>query len=294
MKKCWCGNQLLDEYSDDYYVCHACGTLIAKKEADHLLTTVRDEDRELYGSNYWTEVMVKESKVGNIEELIQIYFGGRVPYWLQYIVRYVPFQSSIAEIGCGLGQLSFALKSLGFQQTAYELSPGVCRFLKRKMGLQAVCGEFGCVNEIYDAILSFDLLEHLVNPVGFIKECRARLTGKRIFCCQTPCYTEDWTYEEMLSRKPEFVTHLIPKQHLYIFSQRSVTKLLTESGFPYIVFEPPAFQEHYDMFLFASPDPIVEESAQAIMDGFYATPNGILMKVLIDFFNRLNAEQTNE
>lgn len=288
MDKCWCGNTSLEEYSQDYYVCHACGTLVSKSEFDPSATRIHNEDKQLYGSNYWTEKMVQKAEVQNVEELIALYFGGRVPYWIQYIVKYIPFYSSVAEIGCGLGQLSFILKFMGYGQTAYEVSSQICSFLKRNMDLNIVCGEFGCINEIYDAILSFDLLEHLMEPKMFVNECRERLMGKSIFCCQTPCYTEEWSYEDMLKEKPEFSYHLVPEQHIFIFSKRSMTKLLEESGFPYIVFEPPAFGEYYDMFVFSSPFPLASFSEEEMKNEFSKTPNGLFIRIFIDFFKRLS------
>lgn len=287
MNKCWCGNDLLDEYSEDYYVCHKCGTLVTKREADSRITEIHNERTELYGSNYWTDKMVQKAGVNTLEELILSYLGGRVPYWLRYIIKYIPLNTSVAEIGCGLGPLSYILKMLGYTQTAYEISPEICEFIKRKMGLNTVCGEFGSVNEIYESILTFDLLEHLIDPKAFMKECRARLWGKSIFCCQTPCYTEEWTYEEMLREKKEFSCLMVPEEHIFIYSKRSITKLLADAGFPYVVFEPPAFGEYYDLFLFASPKPITCVTDAEIEREFLETPNGLLIKTWLDFFKRL-------
>ena len=287
MDKCWCGNRFLEEYSQDYFVCHKCGTLITKSEFKKNMAKVDDEENDLYGSNYWEKKMLKISGTQTFSELIQQYLGGRVPYWIQYIIKYIPLNSTVAEVGCGLGQLSYVLKYLGYQETAYEISPQICSFLKKKMKLNVICGEFGCINEVYEAILSFDLLEHLMEPRIFVKECRERLRGVGIFCCQTPCYTEEWSYEEMLKHKPEFAKLLVPEQHIYIFSKRSITKLLREAGFEYINFEQPAFGEYYDMFLFASLNPIKEVQIKEEVD-LEVFPNLLMVQTLIDFFNRLN------
>ncbi len=288
MRKCWCGNQSLEEYSDNYYVCRLCGTLITKQEISETISCVNDENNDLYGSNYWNERMLRLSGEENIDELIQRYLGERVLYWLGYILEYIPIDSSIAEVGCGLGQLAYMMKCVGYQQKAYEISPVICNMLKNKMGLDVVCAEFGQINEIYEAILSFDLLEHLVDPVSFVSECKDRLWGRKIFCCQTPCYTEEWTYEEMLVNKPSFKELLVPEQHIYIFSKRSITKLLNSVGFNYINFEKPAFGEGYDMFLFASSNPIIKISKNEVEQQLYNVQYGRIIKVLLDFFNRLN------
>lgn len=288
MNKCWCGNQVLEEYSDNYYVCRNCGTLVTKKIINKEITEVKDEDHDLYGKNYWLNKMSDIAGANSIDALIQQYLGGRVLYWIKYILKYIPIDSSIAEVGCGLGQLAYLMKLLGYQQTAYEISPAICDFLTQEMGLKVICGEFGSKNEIYEAILCFDLIEHLLEPKNFALECYRSMWGRGIFCCQTPCYTEEWSYEEMLLNKPDFEHLLVPEQHIYIFSKRSISRLLRETGFTNVCFEPPAFGEHYDMFLFASNKAIEPLNQEEIQKKLMSKECGRLIRVLIDFFNRLN------
>lgn len=288
MDRCWCGNSALENYSKDYYVCRECGTLVTKRNISRSICNVEDEENDLYGKNYWTNKMLSVSKENGIDNLIQTYIEGRVLYWMRYILQYIPIGSSVAEVGCGLGQLAYLMKSIGYQQRAYEISPEICDFLRHRMKLNVVCGEFGTINEIYEAILTFDLLEHLLEPQKFIKECADRLWGREILCCQTPCYTEEWSYEEMLINKPEFADLLVPDQHIYIFSKRSVEKLLKESGFNYISFEKPAFGENYDMFLFASKKPMELISQNRIKTDLINADNGRMVIALLNFFNRLN------
>ena len=288
MDRCWCGNNQLVEYSDDYYLCKECGTLVTKKDIDDSIYDVRDEDDDLYGKNYWEEKMVKLSGESSVDGLIQQYLGGRVIYWIKYILKYIPVGSSVAEVGCGLGQLAYMMKSMGYQQKVYEISPEVCKFLRHEMGLEVVCGELGSINEIYEAILSFDVLEHLSNPKVFVEECSQRLWGRGIFCCQTPCYNDEWTYEEMLLNRPDFKGLLVPEQHIYIFSKKSITKLLGEAGFSDIRFETPAFGDNYDMFLFAAKDRMDVLSQEDVDRTLSNSPNGRLVRVLIDFFERLS------
>lgn len=289
MEKCWCGNESLQEYSEDYYVCTKCGTLVTKKDIDESIYEIIDEDNDLYGKNYWEKKMVELSGETSVDGLIQQYLGGRVIYWMKYILKYIPIECSVAEVGCGLGQLAYLMKTIGYQQKAYEISPDICRFLRREMGLDVVCGEMGCVNEIYEAILNFDLLEHLKEPQLFVEECSQRLWGKGIFCCQTPCYNEEWSYEEMLINRPEFKNLLVPEQHIYIFSKRSITKLLYDAGFLYVNFETPAFGENYDMFLFASKEKIEMLSDEEVKKELSNTQNGRIIRVLLDFFDRLSS-----
>ena len=91
-----------------------------------------------------------------------------------------------------------------------------------------------------------------------------------------------------MQKKPEFSNLLEPDQHIYIFSKRAIERLLQEEGFEYIVFEPPAFGEYYDMFLFASPNPIEELDERERQIGLYECPDRLLLNTWIDFFKKLS------
>ena len=113
MIECWCGNKCLKEYSKHYYKCINCNTLISKYDFDDGITNISDEENDLYGRNYWTDIMLKEAGVKSIEELITLYLSGRVPYWVKHILKYV------RRIGCRsrmrLGPIILYIEIVAFQ-----------------------------------------------------------------------------------------------------------------------------------------------------------------------------------
>lgn len=291
MKKCWCGNEELREYSIDYNVCNSCKTLVTKEEIISSITSVADEENDLYGINYWESKMLSLSKESDTNALIQSYLKGRVPYWTHYILKYIPLNHKIAEIGGGLGSLSYFLKFIGYRGDIYELSPSICHFLENEMGLNVICGELGSRDESYDSILAFDLFEHLLEPSEFLQECKNKLfTEKGVLCLQTPCYNPDWSYEEMLVSFPAFKDLLLPKEHIFIYSKESIQKFLKLHGFGSIYFEKPAFGENYDMFLFASEQPIEIIDNERIGTELRKQNNWRIAEIVLEFFERLNGQ----
>lgn len=284
MKRCYCGNDNLSEYSRQYSKCDVCKTLVSKYDFFEDIYDVKKEDEDLYGKNYWEDIMVKEAGVKDIDELIDMYIPERAAYWLKNVLKYIKLGAKIAEVGCGLGQFSYLLKQTGFPQTAFELSPQICECIREKLGLQVVCGELCSADDKYQAILVIDVFEHLTEPEKFILDCKNRLEDKGLLVLQTPCYDPQFTYEEMRQYKPRFEHLLVEKQHVYLYSRESITAILKKHGFEYIVFEPAFFGNDYDMFLFASRKPIQENSAEEIDKYLNSIPDGRLIKALIRLY----------
>ena len=250
--KCFCGNDDLTEYSETYWKCTVCGTLVTKLDVKETIYQVQDEENDLYGKKYWEQVMLQQAGVSEIDELLDLYFEGRVPYWLKYITQYVPFKSEVLEVGCGLGQLAYFMKCAGYKQEALELSPEICKFVKKKFDVNIKAENYVALKQKYDAILAFDLFEHLLKPKKFIEWSYEHLECDGTLCMQTPCYDANLSYAEMKNRKPRFELLLVPEQHIYLYSRESIEYLLRQKGFMDIAFEPAYFGDDYDMFVFAS------------------------------------------
>lgn len=281
MKKCWCGNDKLCDYSESYFKCNKCNTLISKRELETAIYNVQDEAKDLYGKNYWEVSMIKASGKSSISEIVDMYLTERVPYWLQYILKYVKLGSSVAEVGCGLGQLQYVMKRLGYNQLAYELSPDICNYIENNLGVKAHCGSMEEQRGKYDGILAFDLLEHLMDPLQFMEQCEKSLKETGVLCFQTPCYNPQFSYEEIKKIKGRFEEQLKSEQHIYLYSKESITELLRKFGFRHIIFEPAYFGDDYDMFLFASRSEIAINSQEEIDTFLNSAENGRLVKAIL-------------
>ena len=284
MNKCWCGNKNLREYAKNYLLCEQCGTLISKYEFNQDIYNVKDEQKDLYGKNYWEVSMEKAIGTNNLEGVIDSYLNGRVIYWMQYILKYIKLGGSIVEVGCGLGQLQYVLKRLGYTQKAYELSKEICSYIKKNMKISVCCGNFRGKRKKYDGILAFDLFEHLIDPDSFLKKCMYSLTDTGVLCIQTPCFDPQLTFEDMVTEKRKFINQLKWNQHVYLYSKNSIEYILHKYGFNYIKFEPAYFGNDYDMFLFASKKEILSNTSEEIDDFLNHQTNGRLLKTMIQLF----------
>lgn len=293
MKQCYCGNQELTEYSPGYYRCGVCHTLVSRHGFSPDVSKVLSEEKDLYGSHYWEKTMVQEAGVQSIDALIDLYLSERAAYWLKYCLRYLSLGGKAAEVGCGLGQLSYLLKAAGFRMDSFELSPQVCHLIGQRLGLHTICGELCSSQQTYQAILAMDVFEHLVDPEKFLHDCGERLEPGGILILQTPCYNPAYTYEEMLEKQPRFAHLLVEDQHVFLFSRESIAALLKRHGFTSILFEPAYFGDDYDMFLFASKEPLCRNTEEEIEGYLNRIPNGRIIKALLQLAEQKN-EETNQ
>ncbi|HJB21679.1 MAG TPA: methyltransferase domain-containing protein [Candidatus Fournierella merdavium] len=281
MKRCWCGNEALEEYSSQYRVCTKCHTLVTKYDVNDSLYKVSDEESDFYGENYWAKGMLELSGLPSLSALVDAYLRGRVPYWTENVLKYAKLGGCVAEVGCGLGQLQYVLKRIGYQQLAYELSPDICRYMEDTLGVSAHCGSFERSDKPYDAILAFDLFEHLLEPEEFLSACADSLQTDGVLMMQTPCYDAALSYDEMLIQKPRFKELLRPEQHLYLFSRESIAEILHKHGFVNVVFEPAYFGDDYDMFFVASKGELCQNTKDEIDEYLNRQENGRLVKAMI-------------
>ncbi len=290
MEQCYCGNDKLSEYSSKYYKCSVCSSLVSKHNFAADISQVISEEKDLYGSNYWENVMVKEAGVKDLDELIDLYIPERASYWLKYCLQNLKLGARVAEAGCGLGQFSYLLKSSGFHPVSFELSPQICKYIEQRLGLETICGELRCSSEKYHAVIAIDVFEHLTEPERFLEDCCQRLESGGILVLQMPCYDPECTYEEMLVKKPRFRHLLVEDQHVYLYSRDAITRLLEKYGFTSVVFEPAFFGDDYDMFLFASAAPLRKNTPEEIDQYLNGTPNGRIVKAMLKLFDEKNQE----
>ena len=288
MQRCWCGNVSLSEYSERYCKCSKCKTLVSKYNFQSHIYDIENEEQDLYGKNYWEVSMINAAGKSTLSEVIDMYLTERVIYWLKYVLKYVKLGASLAEVGCGLGQLQYVLNRLDYKQLAFELSPDICNYMESELKISTNSGSFVEKKNAYDAILAFDLFEHLMEPSEFLQACSNSLKENGVLCFQTPCYDSQLSYEEMQEVKSRFEEQLKAEQHIYLYSKESITNILEKYGFNNIYFEPAFFGDDYDMFLFASKMPIQVNSDKEIDDYLNAVDNGRLIKAMLTLFDKSN------
>ena len=261
---CWCGGQLGETIGEHYARCTACGTAVLRQKppAEHF--QVRDDTSDFYGKRYWTSHMTEDYGFPGIDERSRTDLTERVPFWMARILEYVSPDRSYLEIGCGHGGSVYMMQQLGFDATGIEMSPWVLGFAKERFGIDLVQGpaETSSIEGTYGCIASFDVLEHVEDPVATIRWCREHLVPDGTLFLQTPSYRgEDATWSQFREL-----------DHIHLFTEGAIRELLDREGFRDVKVSDSLFP--YDMWVVASSRELPERKtdrpvppvAQALLD----------------------------
>ncbi|MBA7597474.1 Ubiquinone biosynthesis O-methyltransferase [subsurface metagenome] len=198
--------------------CQNCGLIYLnpRPEAKELV--------QLYSREYFTNYYLK-----NREERI-VYFQRR----LEEIEEFKKGES-LLDIGCGVGFFLKVAQEFGWQVEGVEPSPFAVRFARTQYGLRVFQGELKEANfssNFFDLITMWDVLGHLSNPMGYLKEAFHLLKRGGVIVLKVP------HYYQAIFLLARFVSHFtrakgilhLPVQ-IYHFTPRILTKMVEKAGF---------------------------------------------------------------
>ncbi len=288
---CWCGNRALEVFSEEYLHCSQCETLVAASQPEAEDLFAGNGERGLYGRDYFESYQVERLGLPPISERARLDLSERCVHWLGTLLKYKLPPARVLEIGSLHGGFVALLRWAGFDATGLELSPWAVDFARRTFDIPVLQGyveQQELAPQAFDVIVMMDVLEHLPDPEGTVQHCKKLLRPDGILLIQTPAYPEGKSLQEMKAHDDQFVRMLLPEQHLYLFSRRSVTELLARAGMAHAQFEQAIFAR-YDMFLvgsFSAPAVLPDEAVRTKLS---ANASARLVQALLDCGERISS-----
>lgn len=283
-RACWCGHPQLADYSADYRVCRACGTLVscAPVRTDAAVATDRGE---FYSEKYWHERQAAHHGLPVLAERARLDLPERCTHWLRHLLTHRLPPARVLEIGCAHGGYVALLNWAGYTATGTEMSPSVVDFARRQFGVEILAGSVETLPFVagsFDVIVLNDVLEHLAAPAATLAHCARLLASDGFFVVQTPEYKEHLSHADLTATQDLFLKHMDGNndEHLHLFSRRSAGIFFGRLGFPHLQFANPVYS--YDMFFTASRAPLTQHSAGKVADTLQGTPSGRLVLALLD------------
>jgi len=288
MHICWCGNSKFLFFNTDYSKCSDCGTLVSLKVLPGEQLQVLNDETDFYGKKYWLNHQSEDFGYPDIYNRARNDLIERNLYWLRTLLKYCLPPANVLELGCSHGSFVALLQQAGYNASGVEMSPWVVEFGQIIFGIPISVGPveqleipFGSL----DVIVLMDVLEHLSDPVATMSYCLQLLKPDGLLLIQTPQFKEGMNYTALLETKGAFLEHLKPDEHLYLFSDHSVTRLFKQLGAEYIHFELAIFS-HYDMFFLVSRASLNSHDPNEIESALLSTPNGRIALALLDLRKR--------
>jgi 2-polyprenyl-3-methyl-5-hydroxy-6-metoxy-1,4-benzoquinol methylase len=199
--------------------CTACGQLLSQASAARYWGTMTQFDRMDYnqprGRALDRRNQVSHRRLRIIAELI-----GREPQ-----------KTRILDVGCSRGQFMQAAVALGFEAEGVEPAAHVAA-ATRAAGLKVYTGlleEQRFATASFDALTLFEVIEHLKDPRGLLRECRRVLKPGGILAISTG-NTASWTAATMKSRW-DYFQMAKDGGHISFFSPWSLRQLAANCAF---------------------------------------------------------------
>lgn len=101
----------------------------------------------------------------------------------------LPPDACVLDVGCGAGGFLRAAKRSGLNAVGLDVSSDAAEICRRD-GLSAQAGDFLTYGEpaSYDAITMWDVLEHLRDPIAFLRRIDLLLRPGGVFLSKTPTF----------------------------------------------------------------------------------------------------------
>lgn len=127
------------------------------------------------------------------------------------------------EVGAGVGYVSHCLKAAGWQVDSVEPGSGYEAHWE-KYGVEVINDFFPTPRAAgpYDLIVSYAVLEHIAEPIAFLRQMAAHLTAGGKLVLAVPDCTE-----EVLTGDPGMLIH----EHYFYFTEASLAHCLAQAGF---------------------------------------------------------------
>ncbi len=142
------------------------------------------------------------------------------------ISRRRPPPARLLEIGSGYGLFLAAARDAGYAARGVELSRTGSRVAREELGLDVLTGEVAdAPAEPADVICFWDTLEHVPDPLAFLREVRSRLAPGGLVALSVP-YVSSVPARVLGARW----WTLKPEQHIWHFTGRTLAVVAARAG----------------------------------------------------------------
>ena len=207
----WCRRRTADAQGD-YWRCRECGTLFCD--------VILSEDGNLYSAHYYD--LRAEASPAATE------FRRRSALKHLRIIEQRTAKGRLLDVGCGEGDFLLTASRRGWTELAgLDISAAAGRSASTVAEIQ--CGTISdCMMKpnSFDVVTLFDSIEHLPDPGTELRRIRALLRPGALLYAITP--DASGLIARMMRR---YWFQLKPGEHLFLYSRRSIRRLLEESGF---------------------------------------------------------------
>ncbi len=148
---------------------------------------------------------------------------------LQIIEAQLPQRGKILDVGCAAGYFLEQARQRGWQISGIELSQAMARSAEDLLQVPIQTSLTAVPDRDFGAITLWEVIEHLPDPIGTLRQLRDRLRPGGVIMLSTP-NNGHW---QALRAKEQWVGYR-PPSHLQYFTRETLADTLRRAGFEHI------------------------------------------------------------
>lgn len=146
------------------------------------------------------------------------------------ITALAPRPGKMLEVGCSYGALLNAFHDLGWDVDGVEIDARAAQYARENYGINVIGGTLeqaaSRLRPPYDIVMMYHVIEHVTDPVAFLRHVRSLLGDKGVLVLKTPNAAS--TACQLTSGWWEWA---LAPEHVHLYSPRSLAKLFARTGF---------------------------------------------------------------
>ena len=216
-------------YGYKYLECKECKSIFLANlpNAEELYQGAEEVEVEHYVNREIFEKrkkIISKPKLDFVLEVLNNYFDNKfkIDSWL--------------DIGCATGELLSFVQDMGIRAVGIESDFREAKFARDVVGLEIIEGYVDSKNPddkinnaVRDAsvISFFNVLEHIPSPADFIRDIYDYSNKNSILVFEVPRHPSLASFSNLVSHDAVY-RHIVPPQHLQIFTEDGVDKILKD------------------------------------------------------------------
>jgi SAM-dependent methyltransferase len=184
---------------------------------------------EVYQESYWSSPSAKQRGYTDYlgdEALYRRTFRRRLEH---HVLPYVE-RGRLLDVGCAAGFFVDEAARAGFDAEGVDVSRPMVDFARRSLQLERIAlgtlEDCRFVDQSFDVITLWDVVEHVPDPPGFLQEVRRVLSDDGYLILETQNVQS--AFARLTGRRWH---HYKVPEHLFHFAPATCTRLLEEAGF---------------------------------------------------------------
>lgn len=259
----------------DHSITRELFQLIYNKELDMLETHPQPSPGNLHkyyeSEDYISHTDSRRNLLENIYHFVRKF---TLSSKVNLINNHISSNKSLLDIGCGTGDFLYRAMQSGWNVTGIEPNVQARKIANSKIHNRALnSSALFELNEQFDVITLWHVLEHVPNLEAYIKQIKLLLNPKGVLIIAVPNYKSfDATYY-----KSFWAAYDVPR-HLWHFSKLSISKLFGYNDFEIVDIKPMFFDAFYVSLLSEKYKESTLGLFKAFFIGLYSNIKGLFSK----------------